>query len=78
VDLQRQIIADSILLLAPRGRVLYCTCSIDTAENEQQAQWVIKWHRMTIAASASCLPRGLPGELATEYCDGGYWALLSR
>jgi 16S rRNA (cytosine967-C5)-methyltransferase len=78
VDLQRQIIADSIPLLARAGRILYATCSIEAAENSAQADWTCKWHRMRIEAQQLTMPRGLPGEPATAYQDGGYFALLAR
>ncbi len=79
VDLQRQIIADSLRLLEPRGgRLLYATCSIDPAENQQQAQWITQWHPLAIEQAQAREPRGLPGDAPTEYSDGGYWALLGR
>jgi 16S rRNA (cytosine967-C5)-methyltransferase len=78
VDLQRQIVADSIPLVARGGRVLYSTCSIEPAENQHVAEWIAKWHRMTIAHSESRLPEGLPGEPMSMYRDGGYFALLER
>jgi 16S rRNA (cytosine967-C5)-methyltransferase len=77
-DVQRQIVADTILLLTTNGRLLYCTCSIDEFENQQQARWIAKWHRMHITDSHQQMPIGLPGGPAEEYRDGGYWALLSK
>ena len=78
IDLQRQIIANSIPLLAPRGRVLYSTCSIEPAENQAQAQWIAKWHQMKVAFNATQMPEGLPGQPSSGYRDGGYFALLER
>jgi 16S rRNA (cytosine967-C5)-methyltransferase len=78
VDLQRQIVADSISLLAPRGRILYSTCSIEPAENQHMAEWIAKWHRMKITHMASRMPEGLPGEPMGRYCDGGFFAVLER
>ena len=78
IDLQRQIVADSIPLLAPRGRIVYSTCSIEPAENREQAEWIAKWHRMRIAADRLRLPEGLPGEDSAAYGDGGYFAVLER
>ena len=78
VDLQRQIIADSLILLSPRGVLAYSTCAIEPEENEQQAQWICKWHPFQITRQLARLPQGLPGVPARHYSDGGYWALLQR
>src|SRR4030095_7183598 len=59
IDVQRQIIADSVPLLARRGRLLYSTCSIEAAENEQQAQWITRWHPFQVVQSHGRLPSGL-------------------
>lgn len=77
-DLQRQIIADSIPLLAHSGRLVYSTCSIEAAENERQTEWIGKWHRMAAVQQRSRLPAGLPGEPAASYHDGGYFSILER
>ena len=78
IDLQRQIVADSIPLLSPRGRIVYSTCSIDPAENDEQARWIAKWHPMKITASRTRLPTGIPGQPPGGYSDGGFFAVLER
>jgi 16S rRNA (cytosine967-C5)-methyltransferase len=78
IDVQRQIIADAIALVSDRGVVVYSTCSIDPAENEQQARWVTKWHPFRIEQRQSRLPAGGPGDSPTRYADGGYFAILKR
>ena len=78
VNLQRQIIADTLHLLSDHGRLLYATCSIDEDENEAQAAWIGKWHRMRIANSVARQPTGEPGGDANQYADGGYFVLLER
>lgn len=77
-DLQRQIVADAMPLLAETGRVLYTTCSVEPAENTRQAEWACKWHRFRIEREEEVEPAGEPGESPTTYHDGGYWALLTR
>jgi 16S rRNA (cytosine967-C5)-methyltransferase len=77
-DVQRQIIADSIPLLSPAGRLVYSTCSIEPAENERQTEWAGKWHRMAPLLQRSRLPAGLPGESPSSYHDGGYFSILER
>jgi 16S rRNA (cytosine967-C5)-methyltransferase len=78
VSVQKQIIADSILLLReiPRGKILYTTCSLEPEENAQQAAWADRWHRLGISREHSQLPRGLPGESPSAYSDGSFSALL--
>lgn len=78
VNIQRQIIADSIPLLSSRGRLLYATCSVDPAENEQQAAWISRWHRLRTIQSRARLPQGLPGDPPRAYRDGGFFALMER
>jgi len=78
VDLQRQIVADSIPLLADDAAVLYATCSIEEEENASQAQWIAHWHRMRLVKAHLSLPCGLPGQAASRYADGGFFALLER
>jgi 16S rRNA C967 or C1407 C5-methylase (RsmB/RsmF family) len=78
VDLQRQIIADHLALLAAdAGHVLYATCSIEAHENEEQSEWIARWHRMRIVEHETRHPHGLPGDDPTTYTDGGFHALLA-
>lgn len=77
-DRQRQIIADSLPLLSPSGRILYATCSLDPKENQAQAQWLIRWHKFRIESERMLPPQGLPGDPASRYHDGSYHALLGR
>lgn len=78
VALQRQIVADALPLMADAGCLLYSTCSIDPAENERQAEWIARWHRMKITAARSRMPSGLPGDDPAGYSDGGFFAMLRR
>jgi len=78
VAVQKQIIADSIPLLAPSGTLLYSTCSIDPRENHQQAAWAASQHRLRIDQEQMMLPSGGPGQPAIIYTDGSYAAALTR
>lgn len=76
---QRQILADSVRLLADgrtRGRILYSTCSLDTRENEEQARWTERWHALSVSRENTRSPGGGPGEPPENYSDGSYAALL--
>ncbi len=70
--IQRQIIADAIPLLAPGGRLLYSTCSLEPEENGGQVEWARRWHSRRAARGSALLPRGLPGEPAGTYQDGSF------
>ncbi len=82
VSRQRQIIADSVRLLAPvrkggeRGRILYATCSLDARENEEQAQWTDRWHALTPSRTRRQRPQGGPGEPPERWTDGSFSVLL--
>ncbi len=75
-DLQKQIIADSLYYRDDNGHILYSTCSIEPIENERQSAWIKKWHKLRVISQGSRLPKGLPHEKSTRYCDGGYHALV--
>jgi 16S rRNA (cytosine967-C5)-methyltransferase len=77
-QVQRQIIADALPLLADDGRLLYSTCSLEAEENERQAEWIIKWHRLRTASASRRRPSGEPGGPPRHYQDGGYFALLEH
>lgn len=74
-DTQRQILADSIRLLAPGGAILYTTCSVDPRENEDQLAWLEHWHRLRAVRSEARWPSGGPGAPASASHDGGFAAL---
>lgn len=82
MSMQKQIIADAIPLLKPagagqpRGAILYSTCSLDPAENAEQARWAAKWHMFKVQREHQCIPQGGPGQPPETYTDGSYSALL--
>jgi 16S rRNA (cytosine967-C5)-methyltransferase len=73
---QRQIAADTMMLLAPGGHVLWSTCSIDPEENEQQVEWLCQYHPLSVVKQHRAEPTGLPGESPAGYRDGAFHALL--
>ena len=75
---QRQIIADAIPLLSPRGSILYSTCSLEHTENAAMAAWAAKWHPFRIGRERQTLPQGGPGLSAAAYTDGSFSVLLTR
>lgn len=77
-DTQRQIIADALRLLAPGGKLLYATCSLEPEENREIAAWAGKWHELKASRERFDEPAGLPGDPPGRYRDGAYSVLLSR
>lgn len=74
--LQRQIFADAIPLLASGGKILYSTCSLDPAENEEIVAWACKWHNLRVLREHRRSASGVPVDGAEKYSDGSYAALL--
>jgi len=75
-DIQKQIVADSLICLQGDGHILYSTCSIEPIENERQGAWMVKWHKKAVISEECRLPSGLPHENSSRYRDGGYHVLL--
>lgn len=75
---QRQIVADSIRLLAPSGSILYSTCALEEMENTEIARWASRWHGFKPTRVRIELPEGLPGDPPARYRDGSFSVLLSR
>ncbi len=73
---QRQIIADSMRLPGKGCHILYSTCSLDPAENQEQIEWTSRWHGLKPEREHDRTPEGLPGEAPERYSDGSYAALL--
>ncbi len=78
IDVQRQIAADTLALLSPGGTLLWTTCSIDPDENQQQVEWLTKWHALEVARTHAEAGQGGPGEAPSRWCDGGFHALLRK
>ncbi len=75
-DLQRQIVADTLPLMAASGHLLYATCSVDPTENEEQIAWLTRWHPMEVVRTVATPPTGVPGDPASAFTDGGFHAVL--
>ncbi len=73
VAIQRQIMRESIPLLAAKGILLYATCSVERAENEQQAAWAVSLGAV-LRSERRTMPSGIVAP--TEYHDGAYSAVL--
>lgn len=76
VDLQRTILTQGRALLAPRGTLVYSTCSLEPAENEDQAAWACRTLGFSASGPAALLPGGVPGGDPAQYHDGAFSAVL--
>ena len=76
--LQKQIVEEALPLLAPGAHVLYSTCSLEPAENEEQVDWLRRRFDARVLLSRTVEPTGQPGQDDQPYADGGFHALLTR
>lgn len=75
---QREIALAGSGMLAPGGRLVYSTCSIEPEENGEQARWMARELGLRLVREAAHDPRGLPIDPPEVYADGGYAALLTK
>lgn len=75
-EIQRDILSAGRRLLAPGGWLVYSTCSIERAENQEQAAWAARHLGLVMVGEKTLLPAGLPGGPASGYRDGSYHAIL--
>ena len=71
---QRELLMDALNWVAPGGKVVYSTCSIEPEENDQVVQYAIHRRRgqVRLLEEKATLP-----SLRDDH-DGGYWAILER
>lgn len=77
-QLQKEIVEESSVLLAPGAHLLYATCSLEPAENERQARWIARRFDARLLRERLLEPRGLPGGAPGAYSDGGFHVLATR
>ncbi len=90
INLQRDIIDRAMPHLAAGGHLLYCTCSIDDRENQQQAQALLdRWPGRRVVKQETLLPVSAKDHRGSEapsgvdpvtphpYRDGSYHALIT-
>jgi 16S rRNA (cytosine967-C5)-methyltransferase len=77
VRVQRAIAEHHLGLLAPNGRLLYSTCSLDPQENEHQVKWIAQRVGGSVISTSEWLPRGRPGGMPASRTDGSFNALIA-
>lgn len=71
IALQKQIVENSWQYIKPGGTLLYSTCTINPAENEQMVQWITE----NFPLKPECSRQLFPGMME---CDGFFYARLRR
>jgi 16S rRNA (cytosine967-C5)-methyltransferase len=67
IAMQAQLIDHALSLLAPGGRLVFCTCSVIPDEGEVQVEEALKRHpRLTVDRAALALPGVDPGWITPE------------
>ena len=74
VNLQRRILKNAVEMLKPNGRLLFSTCTINRAENEENLEWLKSELKMTPVSLNDILPERLHSETTKE----GYLQLLPK
>ena len=75
--LQKEIVSETVNLLAPGAHLLYITCSIEPGENETIARWIEKRYEVEVLTCRQLEPTGHPGGAREAYADGGFHALFA-
>lgn len=79
---QKQILNALWRVLAPGGKMLYCTCSLFPEENEQQIAAFVRQHenaeRLTIHTAAHTAPLSALQLTPTTEHDGFFYAILQK
>ncbi len=73
---QRDILTLASTFLAPGGRLVYSTCSVEPAENGKVVQAFLR-KQPALSRVADRLTRPLGFASPEQYRDGGYWAVLA-
>ena len=71
VQLQKEIVGNVIQYLKPTGTMMYSTCTMNPAENEEMVDWICKEFGMETVSMAQYMPGTLK-----EEADKGYLQLL--
>ena len=85
--LQREIIGNVVQYLKPDGVMMYSTCTMNPAENEEMTAWICEAYDMETVSMAQVMPEELRSEAERGYIqllpgvhstDGFFLARLRR
>ncbi len=75
-QLQRGIAEHHRGLVAKGGMIVWSTCSLEPAENADQAKWLARMVKGRVVTESEWLPRGGPGDPPKSCTDGSYHARI--
>lgn len=87
VALQREIIDNVVQYLKPEGIMMYSTCTMNPAENEEMTEWICRTYDMETVSMTQAMPEELHGQAERGYVqllpgvhgtDGFFMAKLRR
>lgn len=87
VALQREIIDNVVQYLKPEGIMMYSTCTMNPAENEEMTEWICRTYDMETVSMTQAMPEELHGQAKRGYVqllpgvhgtDGFFMAKLRR
>lgn len=71
VGLQKEIVGNVVQYLKPEGIMMYSTCTMNPAENEEMVEWICREYGMKTESMAQMMPEEL-----REAAEQGYMQLL--
>ena len=71
IELQKEIIANAVHYLKSSGTMMYSTCTMNPAENEEMVEWICDEYGMETVSMAPDMPKALRAET-----DKGYIQLM--
>lgn len=87
IVLQKEILKNAVSYVKPGGILMYSTCTVNPAENENMVEWLCENHPFVLEDMSACLPEPLKGEGAAgmlqllpgiHETDGFFFARLRR
>ncbi len=65
-ELQRRIVEAAVTMLKPGGTLIYSTCTVNPAENEENARWIAEHLSLMPVSLNDCLPEELRNKMTEQ------------
>lgn len=66
MELQRRILRTAAGYLKQGGRLLFCTCTINQKENEENTAWIMKELKLMPVSFADALPQQVRADITEQ------------